>query len=123
MAAALPPVVSGGLPVVGHLFEMLKNRDRLFKRGYAEHGDLFAIRLVNQNVLVITGAEHNKLMYTQTDKALNMQEGYTFLKEAVGEVLFTASTDDYYNQRPALQEVFKRERMVGYIQAMNIEVQ
>jgi sterol 14-demethylase len=123
MAAALPPMVSGGLPVIGHIFEMLRDRENLFKRGYAEHGDLFAIRLANQNVLVITGAEHNKLMYTQTDKALNMQEGYGFLKEAVGEVLFTASKDDYYNQRPALQEVFKRERMVGYIEAMNTEVQ
>ncbi|MEO8609140.1 MAG: cytochrome P450 [Chloroflexota bacterium] len=123
MAAALPPMVSGGLPVVGHIFEMLKDRERLFKRGFAEHGNAFAMRLANQNVLVITGSEHNKLMYTQTDKTLNMQEGYGFLKEAVGEVLFTASKDDYYNQRPALQEVFKRERMVGYIQAMNIEVQ
>lgn len=123
MVATLPPVVSGGLPVIGHIVEMLKDRDGLFKRGYAEHGNLFAIRLASQNVLVITGSEYNKLMYTQTDKSLNMQDGYGFLKEAVGEVLFTASQDDYYNQRPALQEVFKRERMVGYIQAMNIEVQ
>jgi sterol 14-demethylase len=123
MAAALPPVVSGGLPLVGHIFEMLKDREGLFKRGFAEHGNLFAMRLASLNVLVITGSEHNKLMYTQTDKSLNMQEGYGFLKEAVGEVLFTASKEDYYNQRPALQEVFKRERMVGYIQAMNTEVQ
>jgi sterol 14alpha-demethylase len=123
MSTVLPPMVSGGLPVVGHIIEMLRDRETLFKRGFAEHGDLFAIRLANQNVLIVTGSEHNKLMYTQTDKSLNMQEGYGFLKEAVGEVLFTASKDDYYNQRPALQEVFKRERMVGYIKAMNIEVQ
>ncbi|MBZ0293344.1 MAG: cytochrome P450 [Anaerolineae bacterium] len=119
----LPPIVSGGYPVVGHIFEMLRDRAGLFKRGYAEHGDLFAIKLGPQYVLVVTGSEHNRLMYTQTDKTLNMQEGYTFLEEAVGKVLFTASKDDYYNQRPVLQEVFKRERMVGYIQAMNIEVQ
>jgi sterol 14-demethylase len=31
-----------------------------------------------------------------------MQDGYAFLKEAIGEVLFTASPDDYYNQRPVL---------------------
>jgi hypothetical protein len=84
---------------------MLKDRERLFKRGFAEHGNAFAIRLASLNVLVISGSEHNKVMYTQTDKALNMQEGYGFLKEAVGEVLFTASKDDYYNQRPALQEI------------------
>jgi sterol 14-demethylase len=116
-------MVSGRLPVIGHLVEMLRNRESLFKRGYAEHGDLFAIQLGPQPVLVVTGSKHNRQLYTETDKTLNMQDGYGFLKEAIGEVLFTASTEDYYNQRPALQEVFKRERMVGYIEAMNIEIQ
>lgn len=119
----LPPRVSGGLPLLGHVVEMLRDRDQLFKRGFAEHGDLFAIKLVNQDAVIITGDEYNKQFYTQTDKTLNMQEGYGFLTEAVGEVLFTASIADYYNQRPALQEVFRRERMVGYIQAMYVEVQ
>jgi sterol 14-demethylase len=123
MTNPLPPLVSGGLPVVGHMFEMLKSRESLFQRGFAEHGDVFAIKLGPQRVAVITGAEHNKQLYTQTDKTLNMQDGYGFLKEAIGEVLFTASPEDYYNQRPVLQEVFRRERMTGYIRAMNVEVQ
>jgi sterol 14-demethylase len=102
---------------------MLRNREGLFKRGFAEHGPLFTMKLGPQPVLVVTGSEYNRQLYTETDKSLNMQDGYTFLKEAIGEVLFTASKEDYYNQRPALQEVFKRERMVGYLQAMNAEIQ
>lgn len=121
MTSTVPPMVSGGLPVVGHAVEMLQDRESLFKRGYAEHGDLFTIKLGPQNVVVITGAEHNKLFYTETDKTLNMQDGYAFLKASIGEVLFTASPEAYYNQRPVLQEIFKRERMVGYIEAMNVE--
>lgn len=123
MTSAVPPMVSGGMPVLGHVMEMLRDREGLFKRGYAEHGDLFSIKLGPQKVLVITGAEHNRLFYTETDKALNMQDGYTFLKAAIGEILFTASPEDYYNQRPLLQEIFKRERMAVYLEAMNIEVQ
>lgn len=123
MASNVPPMVSGGYPVVGHLFEMLSDRESLFKRGYAEHGDVFSMKLGPQQVAVVTGADYNKQLYTQTDKTLNMQDGYGFLKEAIGEVLFTASTETYYNQRPALMQVFRRERMVDYIQAMNIEVQ
>ncbi|HEX2908724.1 MAG TPA: cytochrome P450 [Phototrophicaceae bacterium] len=123
MTSAVPPMVSGGMPVLGHIVEMLRDRETLFKRGYAEHGDLFSIKLGPQAVAVITGAEHNRLFYTETDKSLNMQDGYTFLKAAIGEVLFTASPADYYNQRPLLQEIFKRERMVGYLEAMNIEIQ
>lgn len=123
MSTSPPPQVSGGLPGVGHVVEMLRDREKLFKRGFAEHGDLFTLKLVNQNVVVVTGEEYNKQFYTQTDKSLNMQDGYGFLVEAVGKVLFTASIEDYYNQRPVLQEVFRRERMVRYIRAMYAEVQ
>ncbi len=123
MSSTLPPLVSGGLPVIGHTIEMIRNRDQLFKRGYAEHGDVFALKLGPQFAAVVTGESHNREFYTQTDKLLNMQDGYAFLKEAVGEVLFTASVETYYNQRPALQEVFRRERMVSYIEAMQREVQ
>jgi sterol 14-demethylase len=123
MPVNTPPVVSGGLPVLGHALEMMRDRERLFKRGYREHGDVFAIKLGPRFAAVVSGAENNKLVYTQTDKALNMQDAYTFLKSSLGEVLFTASKEAYYNQRPVLQEVFRRERMAGYIQAMNIEIQ
>src|SRR5688500_2820922 len=99
---ALPPLVSGALPVVGHLVARLRDRGRLFERGYAEHGNMFAVKLGPQYVMVVTGAEYNRLFYLQTDKTLNMQDGYAFLKEALGELLFTASTEAYYNQRTLL---------------------
>ncbi len=123
MTTKTPPLVSGGFPLVGHALEMMKDRESLFKRGYQEHGDLFTIKLGPRNAVVLTGADYNKQFYMQTDKALNMQDGYQFLKASFGEVLFTASKQLYTNQRPLLQEIFRRERMVGYIQAMNFEVQ
>ncbi len=93
MTSAVPPMVSGGLPVIGHAIEMLQDRESLFKRGYVEHGELFTIKLGPQYVVVITGAEHNKVFYTETDKTLNMQDGYEFLKASIGEILFTASPE------------------------------
>jgi sterol 14-demethylase len=123
MTTKTPPMISGALPVVGHVFEMLRDRQGLFKRGHAEQGDLFTIKLGPQYAVVVTGSEYNRKFYTETDKSLNMQDGYAFLREAIGEVLFTASPADYYNQRPVLQQVFRRERMTDYITAMNIEVQ
>lgn len=119
----LPPILSGGLPVLGHAVEMLRDRESLFQRGHAEHGDVFAVKLGPQHAVVVTGAEYNRQVYTETDKALNMQEGYAFLKKAFGEVLFTAGTEAYYNQRPILQEIFRRERMGDYLQAMQVEIQ
>lgn len=123
MAVSPPPMLSGGLPLIGHIPEMMRNRERLFKRGHQELGDLFAVKLGPMNVAVVTGAEYNKQFYMETDKSLSMKEGYEFLRPSFGELFFTASAETYYNQRPVLQEIFRRERMVGYLQAMNIEVQ
>ena len=123
MIAKTPPVISGGLPVLGHALEMMRDREKLFTRGFQEAGDIYTINLGPQKTVVVTGAEWNKIVYTQTDKSLNMQDAYTFLKVAIGEVLFIASPETYVNQRPVLQEVFKRERMAFYIKAMNKEVQ
>ena len=118
-----PPVISGGLPVFGHALEMMRDREKLFRRGFQEAGDIYTIHLGPQKAAVVTGAEWNKIVYTQTDKSLNMNVAYAFLKESIGEVLFIASPETYVNQRPVLQEVFKRERMTTYVKAMNREVQ
>ncbi len=108
--------------MLGHALEMMRDREKLFKRGFREAGDIYTINLGPQKAAVVTGAEWNKIVYTQTDKALNMDVAYAFLKEAIGEVLFIASPETYVNQRPVLQEVFKRERMTSYVKAMNREV-
>jgi len=123
MITKTPPVISGGLPVLGHALEMMRDREKLFKRGFAEAGDLFTIKLANQKAVVVSGAEWNKVVYTQTDKLLNMHTAYNFLRLAIGEVLFVAGPEIYNNQRPVLQEIFKRERMAFYVQAMNREIQ
>lgn len=117
-----PPMVSGGLPVIGHALEMMNNRRQLFERGYAEHGKLFTISLGNQNAVVLGDKDHNRIFYAETDKKLNISDVYDFLHAAIGEVLFTAGLEVYNNQRPVLLAIFKRERMEKYIEAMNIEV-
>ncbi|MGC1374824.1 MAG: cytochrome P450, partial [Anaerolineales bacterium] len=118
-----PPLVSGSLPVIGHLLEMLKDRETLFRRGHQEHGQIFTINLAGQKTVVLGGAEHNRIFFTETDKSLNIDEGFEYLRAAVGEVLLTAPKEMYYNQKPVLMAVFRREQMSRYIHAMNVEVQ
>ncbi|MCC6166900.1 MAG: cytochrome P450 [Caldilineaceae bacterium] len=123
MTNPTPPFVSGALPLVGHALRFSRDAYALDRRGHAEHGDVFAIKLGGKPVAVVTGAEYNKLFYTQTDDALNIGDVYTFLKATFGEVLFMASKESYRNQRPILQAIFSRERMARYVQAMQTEVQ
>lgn len=118
-----PPFVSGAAPIIGHALQFKNDPARLDQRGQAEHGDVFALKLANQNVAVVSGAEFNKLFYTETDKSLNISEGYGFLRASFGEVLFIAPHDVYMNQRPILQAIFSREKMAQYVVAMQAEVQ
>jgi sterol 14-demethylase len=118
-----PNYVSGGMPLIGHTLEFRKDLSRLDKRGHAEHGDVFAMKLMNQKMAVVTGADLNKVFYLETDKTLNITDVYSFLKASFGEVLFIAPHDEYMNQRPILQAIFSRAKMGEYLQAMQIEVQ
>lgn len=118
-----PTILAGGLPLVGHSLQFMRDKDTLFRRGYAAHGNIFGIKLFNQPVAVLTGPTLNRFFYTETDKSLNINEVYGFLRAALGEVLFTASKDVYHRQRPALQTIFSREKMGRYVERMQTEVQ
>ena len=119
----LPPIVSGGWPLAGHALEFSNNPDQLIRRGIQEHGDIFRLKLLNKNAVVLNGAKLHKFFYLETDKALNINDVYGMLEAAFGQVLFIASNESYENQRPLLQFVFSREKMASYVVAMQAETQ
>ncbi len=116
-----PQLTSGALPIVGHLFDFVRKQDELLQRGAAEHGEIFALNLMGQNVAVLTGVEAKKTFFKETDKKLNMEDGYEFLAAIFGKVAFLADHQTYMNHRPILHALFSRVRMTGYLDVM-IEV-
>ena len=123
IALETPPVVSGALPLIGHLTEFGKNRSGLIQRGYEEHGCVFTVKLGPQNVAVLVGPEHHRTFFMETDKTLNIATPYKFLRATFGEVFFMAGHEEYLRQRPFLTQAFRREKMAHYIAIMNQRVQ
>ncbi|MCO5182708.1 MAG: cytochrome P450 [Anaerolineae bacterium] len=123
MSKPTPPLTSGAKPIVGHALEFRSNRPQLIERGFAEHGNVFAIKLANQNVAVVIGTENQKTFFMETDKRLNIQEPYQFLRAIFGDILFLAPHDEYMRQRPFVQELFKRDKMLHYVDVMQEVVQ
>jgi len=123
MSIQMPSTVSGALPLIGHALEMLKDRETLFKRGYAEHGNAFTMNIGPMKAIVLSGEEYNRFVFNETDKAFNVQDGYQFLRPSFGENFFIVSHESYLNMRPVIQELFRRQPMVAYVEAMNKEVQ
>lgn len=118
-----PPLVSGALPGLGHALEFRSDRTSLVRRGFEEHGSVFAIKLANQNVAILIGPENQRVFFMETDKALGIQKPYTFLRAMFGEVLFLAPHDVYLDQRTVVLEAFRREKMLHYQDVMQEVVQ
>ncbi|MFZ2360026.1 MAG: cytochrome P450 [Anaerolineae bacterium] len=123
MPKPTPPLVSGALPGLGHVLEFRSDRTALMRRGFAEHGNIFALKLANQNVAILVGPENHKVFFSETDKALSIQEPYSFLRTTFGEVLFLAPHEVYLEQRPVVLEAFRREKMLHYADVMQEVVQ
>ena len=122
MTKTTPPLVSGAKPGIGHALEFQRDRLSLVQRGFTEHGGVFALKLAKQNVAVVIGPDNQKTFFMETDKALNIQEPYSYLRAMFGEVLFLAPHEEYLRQRPFVQEMFKREKMLHYVDVMQEEV-
>lgn len=98
-------------------------RPHSFDAAAAEHGNIFALKLANQNVAILVGPENHKVFFSETDKALSIQEPYSFLRTTFGEVLFLARHEVYLEQRPVVLEAFRREKMLHYADVMQEVVQ
>ncbi len=123
MPKPTPPFVSGALPTLGHALEFREDRTALIRRGFEEHGNIFAIKLANQNVAILIGPENQKVFFMETDKALGIQAPYRFLRAMFGEVLFLAPHDVYLEHRTVTLEAFRREKMLHYSDVMQEVVQ
>ena len=73
-----PPMASGGLPVLGHALQFLRNPTALMEQGYHEHGPVFSLQLATRRAVVLLGPENNRFFFSETDKLLSIRESYPF---------------------------------------------
>jgi sterol 14-demethylase len=60
-------LVSGALPGLGHALEFRSDRTVLIRRGFEEHGSIFAIKLANQNMAILIGPENQRTFFMETE--------------------------------------------------------
>ncbi len=122
-SSSLPPTVSGGVPIFGHLLEFHKDRQKVLRQGYAEHGSMFTVDIGFAKLVVMIGAEYHQAFFEDTDTKLSISKAYGFLKSLFGEIALTASTDVYTNQRPVVYEPLRRKKILRYINNMQGAIQ
>jgi sterol 14alpha-demethylase len=119
-SATLPPLVSGALPLVGHAAQFLRDQLRLLERGYAEHGDIFRLRLGRRPAVVMVGPELARWVFKYTDDhTLSIGPSLAFTIRLFGpDFYFLAPPEEYQHQRETLLPLFRAHMAVSHLAIM-----
>ena len=115
------PRVSGDDGGNSHLEELRADPIGLMERVRAECGDVGAFRLVDRDVVLLTGPEANEVFFRAPEEELDQAEAYPFMTPIFGEgVVFDASPEE---RRKALHNQALRDKfMRGHAQTIAAEV-
>ncbi|MFS8095562.1 cytochrome P450 [Lentzea alba] len=117
----LPPAVSGARPFFGHTWEFLRDPGELVRRGHAEHGRVFSLRLPGGPGIVLLGQENAKFFHAESDALrLSIREAYGFFRHMFGANTFwRAPHEEYLRQRAVLAPRFSGARVADHIPEMD----
>jgi len=117
-----PPRVSGGDHEHGHLEELRTDPIALMRRVRDECGDVGVFRLVDRDVVMLSGAEANEFFFRSSDHDLDQQAAYPFMKPIFGEgVVFDASPER--RSEMLHNSALRGEQMKGHATTIGIEVE
>jgi len=110
-----PPRLSRELPLVGHMAEFVKNPFELLQRAHREGGDLVALRLLHQDVVLASGPEANEAFFRAPDDQLCRREAYKLMTPIFGDgVVFDAPGPRLEEQMRMVMRMLRDQRMRGY---------
>ncbi len=117
--AGLPPLASGALPGVGHALEFLRDYPRLLERGFAEHGEIFRLRLGRRPAVFLVGPELAKWVFKETDHSLLIGPSLEFTEDLFGpDLYYLAGPDEYERQRAIGLPLFRGKVAAAHLAIM-----
>jgi sterol 14alpha-demethylase len=120
-----PPMLSGGLPVLGHAVEFGRDAFGLLHRARREGGPVVGFRLMHKHMVLLTGADANEAFFRAPDEQLSSREAYKMMTPVFGEgVAYDANPPSRMGEQmqmlmPALRD--NRMRTYGDIVAHEVD--
>ncbi|MDX2306603.1 MAG: cytochrome P450 [Microscillaceae bacterium] len=108
-----------GLPFFGHIFSFIRDPFGLFDRKKAQYGNIFKIRILGNQVLVIMGKDANQFVLVEEAKYFSSKQAWEVnLGELFPGGLMLRDGEDHKFHRSILQSAFKKDPMNAYLEAM-----
>jgi sterol 14-demethylase len=119
-----PPLLSGGLPVLGHTVEFVRSTIGLLSRAQRELGDVAALGIVGKRMVAVFGPEANEAVFRAPDSQLNPSEAYKIMTPIFGkDVVYDAPPEKMGEQLKMLLPALKDRRMRTYGEIVVEEVE
>lgn len=117
------PRLSGGLPLVGHLFAFVRTAVQLLERARAECGDVAAFDVGPKRMVLLTGPDASEAFFRAPDAVLNPSEAYKMMTPVFGkDVVYDAPMDKMAEQLTMLLPCLQDRRMRSYAEVITNEV-
>jgi len=89
-----PPVLSRGIPFLGHLGALRKNPIALFQRVRDELGEIGEINFAGNRVVMMMGEEAQEAFFRGSDEQLDQAAAYPFMTPVFGKgVVFDGTAE------------------------------
>lgn len=109
----------GGLPFLGKTIGFLRDPNRVYRDGVAQHGSVFRITVLGSDWVVLAGPDALEHVYLNKDGAFSAREGLRAFAPYFAGSLLHRDGDDHRTHRRVMQSAFRSSAMQGYLDAMN----
>ncbi len=117
-----PPVLSGSLPLLGHLLQLRNAPIDLFWRLRRECGEIGELNFAGNRVVLLTGEEAQEAFFRAEEEQLDQAAAYPFMKPVFGRgVVFDATPEQ---RRQAMKNQSLRDKfMRGHAEVIAAETE
>ena len=84
-AKKLPPMLRGGLPLLGHTVDFVHDTIGLLQRARHECGDVAKFRVVGRDMVLLTGPAVHESFFRAPEEQLSPSEAYKMMVPVFGK--------------------------------------
>src|SRR5262245_31621779 len=123
-SSATPTRLPGTLPLVGHMVAFARNPVALMRRVRAECGDAGEFRMLNKQVVLLSGPAAQEAFCRAPDEQLSQKIAYRMMTPVFGEgVVFDAPPERLNEQLRILMPALRDRNMRTYAEIFTEEVE
>jgi sterol 14-demethylase len=110
-----PPVLPGGLPLIGHTLSFVRDLEGLLRRAREECGDVVSIPIVGRSIILVTGPKGQEEVFRAPDSILNPKAAYKLMVPIFGKgVAYDCEDERMHEQLMMLMPALRNKRMRSY---------